>query len=70
VVLFVLGYIFIIRRKKYSAVKGENGKQEKEEAFFLDCSADVAKLSRIFQKTVFFLKLLFTGLFPAPLACA
>jgi hypothetical protein len=27
VVLFILGYIFIIRRKKYSAVKGENGKQ-------------------------------------------
>jgi hypothetical protein len=26
VVLFILGYIFIIRRKKYSAVKGENGK--------------------------------------------
>jgi hypothetical protein len=27
VVLFILGYYFLIRRKKYNAVKGEIGKE-------------------------------------------
>jgi hypothetical protein len=27
VVLFILGYCFLIRRKKYNAVKGEIGKE-------------------------------------------